>query len=160
MQKFLFILTLLIYQLAFSQERESSICGKVLDNTGQPSPYAAVMLMQGETVVNGAYTDEDGCYLIKPVELGIYDIKVQFLEAIQVIADVKIEANQEKVVDITFQKVCYLIENIPISCGFGRLIPKSQPSGILLNQEDIQKMADRKLSAPTSLATGVYVPIK
>ncbi|MFN0203671.1 MAG: carboxypeptidase-like regulatory domain-containing protein [Bacteroidia bacterium] len=163
MQKIFFFISLIISQFAFSQEIDGKICGKVLDNTGQPAPYAAVMLMQGETVINGAYTDDTGFYSIQPIDSGRYDIKAQVLEVVEITTAIVVGVGETKVVDINFKKSPKDEVHIPI-CHWGcwRRPPfkKEQPSGVQVLDEELQKMADRRLSASASLATGVYVPIK
>ena len=54
--------------------------GRVYDNaTNEPLPFVNVVLMDGEKMVNGASTDFDGFYTIKPVPAGYYTLRCTYV---------------------------------------------------------------------------------
>jgi hypothetical protein len=57
-------------------QTSGEIHGKVLDESGQPVPGVIVTAAQGDRIT-GASTDDDGKYRIKPLEGGVYVVKVQ-----------------------------------------------------------------------------------
>jgi hypothetical protein len=55
-----------LFSICFAQEYRVQGC--VADSSGVPISAATVMILQGEVVVNGAITDENGFYFIFPVD--------------------------------------------------------------------------------------------
>ncbi|MES2628485.1 MAG: mucoidy inhibitor MuiA family protein [Bacteroidota bacterium] len=56
-----------------------SVRGRLLDaGNGEPMPFANVVVKRNGVVVNGAQTDFDGAYTIKPLESGYYDLEYSF----------------------------------------------------------------------------------
>ncbi|MFN0201668.1 MAG: carboxypeptidase-like regulatory domain-containing protein [Bacteroidia bacterium] len=158
MQKLFFLLLgflFLISETTFAQD--AKLTGKVLDNTGQPAPYAAVMLMQGETVINGAYTDDNGVYSIQPIVAGVYDLKVQVLDVIEVLTGIVIKAGETKVVDVKFSKKTEAtIEEVLITEFKRPVFAKEARSGSVVNGEEFQKMGTRNIQKVQAITTGVY----
>ncbi|MFN0201667.1 MAG: hypothetical protein ACKVTZ_09110, partial [Bacteroidia bacterium] len=75
------------------------------------------------------------------------------------ITGVEMNMGEIRQLDATWSSPCF--EPIREDFGFKRPpFEKEQPSRMQITNEELQKMADRRLSAPASLATGVYVPIK
>lgn len=62
---------------AFSQG--ASIKGQVVDEAGEPVPFAQVKILQNGNVKTGATTDFDGKFKISNLEAGKYDIEVSFV---------------------------------------------------------------------------------
>jgi len=76
----LFILCLLISSLAVAQTGVGTLKGKVIDKkTGEPLPFANVVVLAGETQVGGGATNFDGEYNIKPITPGSYNVKCAFV---------------------------------------------------------------------------------
>ncbi|MFN0201894.1 MAG: TonB-dependent receptor domain-containing protein [Bacteroidia bacterium] len=152
----LFLIVLItLGQLALAQD--GKITGKVLDSSGQPAPYAAVMLMQGETVVNGAYTDDNGVYSIQPVEPGKYDVKVQVLEVVQMVTGVEVNVGETRNLDVAFQqKTDATIDEVLIIEFKRPPFSKEAKSGSVVNGEEFQKMGTRNIQALAAITPGVY----
>lgn len=57
-----------------------SVSGKIIDkNTKEPIGYASVSIKEGEKVVTGAVTQDNGSFNIKNLELKSYTLEVQFI---------------------------------------------------------------------------------
>ncbi|MCK5051506.1 MAG: TonB-dependent receptor [Candidatus Cloacimonetes bacterium] len=50
------------------------LAGKVTDDKGNPIPYANITIMDGETLIAGMMTKENGSYFIINITPGIYDV--------------------------------------------------------------------------------------
>ena len=69
---------ILVSFTGFSQT--GTLMGKVTDaETKQPIPFANVIIELGGKMINGATTDFDGKYTIKPIPPGKYDVKATYV---------------------------------------------------------------------------------
>ena len=59
--------------LAFAQQ--GRLKGKITDDTGEPVPFANIIVEKGGTQVGGASSDFDGNYDINPIPPGTYTLK-------------------------------------------------------------------------------------
>lgn len=78
MKHFIFTFLLLAHSLLFAQD--GKITGRVLDSKGLLVEAATVIVLLGETAVNGAITDDQGVFSIQPVEPGTYNVRVEYLD--------------------------------------------------------------------------------
>ncbi|MFT6996686.1 MAG: hypothetical protein ACJAQ4_000427 [Cryomorphaceae bacterium] len=54
--------------------------GTLLDSqTGEPLPFVNIVLQRGGQQINGASTDFDGNYTIRPIDSGVYDVVVSYV---------------------------------------------------------------------------------
>ena len=60
-------------------QAQGRLKGKITDDSGQPVPFANVIVEKGGTQVGGASSDFDGNYDINPIPPGTYDLKVILL---------------------------------------------------------------------------------
>lgn len=97
------------------------IKGLIKNTDLQIVPYATVKILQGNTLIGGAKSDENGYYVYKPLTPGIYDIVVieeghvtQPINKIKVVpneatyVDVKLSPNTLGIVEITAAPIDYL----------------------------------------------------
>jgi len=79
LRKLLFALVVAITgtQIASAQVGQGTIEGKVTDGeSGEPVPFANVVVFRGSDQVLGTTTDFDGKYTLKPLEPGTYDLQI------------------------------------------------------------------------------------
>jgi len=67
------ILTFLLITL-LSAGTTGKLAGKVTDEKGNPIPFANITIMNGETLVSGMMTKENGSYFIINITPGVYDV--------------------------------------------------------------------------------------
>ncbi|MBQ3204677.1 MAG: TonB-dependent receptor [Alistipes sp.] len=73
-----FFLLSLVLLMATSVMAMSRVTGRVVDVEGKPIGYATVMAMQGEDVVRGVATDDEGGFVLQ-LQDGSYNILVEFV---------------------------------------------------------------------------------
>lgn len=77
--KVLIVLFLCVVKLGYAQN-SGNISGKVLDKvTNTPISYASIEIKEGEKIINGGVTNEQGGFLIKNIPLKNYTLEVQFI---------------------------------------------------------------------------------
>ncbi len=74
---FTFGIMLAISGIAYSQ---GSLRGKVTDEKGNPLPFINIVILNGDRKVGGASSDDDGNYVIKPINPGKYDVVASSVE--------------------------------------------------------------------------------
>ncbi len=58
----------------------TTVKGKITDTTGEPVPYATIVLMDADsTVFDGAISQDDGSYIIENVPNGTYQLAASFI---------------------------------------------------------------------------------
>jgi hypothetical protein len=154
-----FFLLLFIGVSGAAWAQTGAISGKVLDETKQPVIGAIIEVSQGGTVRGGAASDEDGNYVIKPLNPGTdYEVSVKYtgyqemrLTKVQITADRTTYQNFNLKVNATEREVVNVVEyKVP-------LIKKDEP-GIsqTITGEQFQKMATRNTNDAVSLSGGTY----
>ena len=77
--KILIVLFLCVVKLGYTQN-SGNISGKVLDKvTNTPISFASIEIKEGEKIINGGVTNEQGDFLIKNIPLKNYTLEVQFI---------------------------------------------------------------------------------
>src|SRR5690606_8163311 len=77
--KFLFALLFGSLISAYAQN-PGSITGKVVDSkTKESLPYVSIVVKNGDQVVTGGITEDNGLFTIKNLELKKYTVEVQFM---------------------------------------------------------------------------------
>lgn len=103
------ILLLFISLTGFSQSY-GEIRGYITNEGKEPITFATVKILQGNLLVGGTVTDENGRYQYKPLDPGTYNIVV--LESghiTQPVNNIKVKPNDATYVDVTL-KINLLIE--------------------------------------------------
>lgn len=75
------ILSLLAIFLCFAAQAlaDGSVTGNVVDQTGQPLPFANVIAYRGETLVKGSVTDVSGFFELNNLKDGEYSVSFQMM---------------------------------------------------------------------------------
>ena len=102
LRKLLFTLCIVLTSWSLALAQVGRLQGTVIDkDTGEPIPFANIVLENGGTQVGGTSSDFDGNYDINPIPPGTYDLKATFVGYNTfVMKGVVIPANK-----ITFQDV-------------------------------------------------------
>lgn len=152
-----FFLTLLS---SFVVAQEAKISGIVIDISGNPIPFANVVLHTADQkVIKGAITNDSGRYTISPVSQGTYFIKASFLgykdyvtEEFELIGDkelpkIQLEEVSEGLDEVTViskkptivreaDKLIFNVENTIASTGSAWEILKRTP-GVVMKQDGL-----------------------
>jgi hypothetical protein len=145
---------------SISQTQFGTLSGRITDNeSGEPLPFANVVIILNGVQKGGAATDMDGSYTIKPVVPGTYDIHVTYIGyAKRIIQNVEIASNR-----ITYQ-------NFKLSQGEGGVTTKTviitdyvkplieqdnTSTGGRLSSEEIKKAPTRSVGDLVGLTAGV-----
>lgn len=65
--------------LSMQAQNNLTISGKVTDKSNQPIPYATVTINEGETVISGSISDENGAFEVKSLAPKNYTVEIQFI---------------------------------------------------------------------------------
>lgn len=118
------------------------IHGQVVDETGQPEPYAAVSAEQG-TIHFNAQTDDDGNYVLKPLPTGTYNVTVMAMGKNKaIITGVRVDADLINTMDRI--EVSSIIKEVEVIKWKDPLIRKDDPSRMTMTAEQIKKNPLRK----------------
>lgn len=102
-QRIYFILfAVCLFQInTFSQGNTGELTGVVKDASGNPVPFANVVILSSERIVTGTTTDFEGYYALKPINAGTYTVKVSAVGyAPQEFTGLVISASQTKMLDV------------------------------------------------------------
>jgi hypothetical protein len=121
------ILLSFCYSSLFSQAH-GEIRGLITNTGYQPVPYATVKILQGNQLVGGTQTDEDGKYKYKPLIPGQYEMVIlepghqtQQINKIKVVpneatyVDVKLQINTLGDVTVTAKPIDYTRSGVDVS---------------------------------------------
>jgi hypothetical protein len=165
MVRYMILLLLLSFGIgAASAQTTGDLQGKVLDENGEPLPYANVALFKGGTLVRGTSTDFDGLYNFSNIEAGTYDMEVSYVG----LPTKRTEGVIIKVGQVMNYDVSYSSDEIAAAAesDSGKTvivtafkIPlieiDNTTSGQTLGSEDIQKLATRSISSIKATTAGV-----
>jgi hypothetical protein len=135
-----FALFLLLNLSSFAQD--THIQGFVKDVKGNPVAAATIMLLQGETVINGAITDDKGFYLIAPVDSPAVNLHL-IAEYLTSKTESEVFSSTEKVIIKDFKFPTE--KDIPsyIGCGYyiNPAFQEDMPSGFIFDAAETSRMA-------------------
>jgi hypothetical protein len=150
-------ITLSLAFIALLSYSQATIIGKVIDDKGEPVPFANVVIKQNGLVKTGASTDFDGEFKISNLDGGTYDVEVSYvgfnpykLEGVKVssgkvlpLATIKLSvADELPVVEV----VAYKVPLIDKDAG---------ASGGTVTREDIARMPGRSAASIAATVGGV-----
>ena len=142
--------------LAFAQQ--GRLKGKVTDETGEPVPFANIVLEKGGTMIGGATSDFDGNYDINPIPPGTYDLKATFVGYNNyVLNGIIIPANKITDWNIKMTSGAISLNEVTVIDYEVPLISKDNTtSGASITAEEIAKLPNRSASGVASTVGGVY----
>jgi len=159
LKKLLFTLCIVLASWSLALAQQGRLKGVIKDkDTGEPIPFANVVLENGGTQVGGASSDFDGNYDINPIPPGTYDLKATFVGYnTQIKKGVVIPANQIIFEDILLSMQSEVLDVVEIVDYKVPLISKDQTSmGATITAEEIAKMPNRSAEAVAATVGGVF----
>ena len=141
--------------VAFAQT--GTLQGVITDAiTGEPIPFANVVLTKSGNQTAGTTTDFDGKYSIKPIDPGTYNIKATFVGfQTKEITGVIISADQIRFVDIKLQEGVQL-EVAEVVVWTKPLLDQGNLSGETKTAEEIVALPTRSVTSVAATTAGIY----
>lgn len=150
-----FIFAILLFaSTGLAQIGSGTLKGKVIDfDTGEPLPFASVVLFLNGNQVSGTNTDFDGEYTIKPIPPGTYEVLLSFVGyQPKKITGVKINANKIHFVNAEISAGVMVQEAEVVEYAVPLIDKDGGASGGTVTREDIDKLPGR---SATSIATTI-----
>jgi hypothetical protein len=150
-----FIFAILLFaSTGLAQVGSGTLKGKISDfDTGEPLPFASVVLFLNGNQVAGTNTNFDGDYTIKPISPGIYEVLLSFVGyQPKKITGVRINANKIHFVNGEISAGVMVQEAEVIEYAVPLIDKDGGASGGTVSREDIDKLPGR---SATSIATTV-----
>ena len=150
-----FISAILLFTSAgIAQVGSGTLKGKVTDfDTGEPLPFASVVMFLNGNQVSGTNTNFDGEYTIKPVSPGTYDVLLSFVGyQPKKITGVRINANKIHFVNAEISAGVLVQAAEVVEYAVPLIDADGGASGGTVSREDIDKLPGR---SATSIATTV-----
>ncbi|MDY0216807.1 MAG: mucoidy inhibitor MuiA family protein [Bacteroidales bacterium] len=146
------------YKKKIIVDGQSALQGSISDNeTGEPIPFANVIIFKNGEMITGTTTDFDGRYTIKPIKSGYYDVKVSFVgyENIEM-KGVILNSDQVTYQDFKIQSNALLLQEIQIVEYNMPLIDRDQRnSRNKVESKDIARMQARSSNTKAYTLSGV-----
>jgi len=150
-----FISAILLFTSAgIAQVGSGTLKGKVTDfDTGEPLPFASVVMFLNGNQVSGTNTNFDGEYTIKPISPGTYDVLLSFVGyQAKKITGVRINANKIHFVNAEISAGVLVQAAEVVEYAVPLIDADGGASGGTVSREDIDKLPGR---SATSIATTV-----
>ena len=133
------------------------LAGKVTDNNGNPIPFANVTIMDGETLVSGMMTKENGSYFIINIDPGVYDVfcmRGGFKS--KKITGVKISLDLTEILNITLSQQAIEIEGFDVVESKIEMIqPTKTQSGGTISASEMEDIAVTQIEDVIAMQAGV-----
>lgn len=130
MMRLLWTITLVI---PIGIQAQNSIKGTVFNESGEPLPHAKITIVG---TYNGAYTDEEGTFIIRKIENGSYSLRTSLLGYEEKEQSVEIK-DADAIVKVSLTSSALMIEEMQVA---GVRADQSTPTTFSnLNKEDIDK---------------------
>ena len=150
-----FISAILLFTSAgIAQVGSGTLKGKVTDfDSGEPLPFASVVMFLNGNQVSGTNTNFDGEYTIKPISPGTYDVLLSFVGyQSKKITGVRINANKIHFVNAEISAGVLVQAAEVVEYAVPLIDADGGASGGTVSREDIDKLPGR---SATSIATTV-----
>ena len=152
------VLVLTSSLFVFSQTGSGTLKGTIKDKkTGEPIPFANIIVEIGGVQVGGSTTDFDGNYMIKPIPPGKVDLKATFVGYVTfTMKGIVVFADKIQFQNVELQPQAVNLPTVEIVEYKVPLIDKDQTvSGGKVLAEDIAKMANKSAEAVATTVGGV-----
>ena len=159
LRKLLFSLCIVLTSWSLALAQVGRLQGVISDkDTGEPIPFANIILENGGTQVGGASSDFDGNYDINPIPPGTYDLKATFVGYNTfIMKGVVISPNKITFQDVSMSMQSEMLDAVEVVDYKVPLISKDQTSvGATLTAEEIAKMPNRSADAVAASVGGVF----
>ncbi len=163
MRQILLISAAIIVFIFSSQQasaQSASFRGKVMDEvTQEPIAFANIIIKtDSNKVVNGATSDLDGKFYIRPIPAGKYNVEVAFMGYnTQLIKDVRFSPNKTTYIDFKLQSSTTALQEVVIMAYREPLINMQQCySSSTITSSEISKMPGRSANRIAVTVGGVF----
>ena len=159
MLKKIIISLMLIFLLItiLSAGTTGKLAGKVTDNNGNPIPFANITVMDGETLISGIMTKENGSYFIINITPGVYDVfcmRGGFKS--KKITGVTISLDLTEILNITLSQQAIAIEGFDVVENKIEMIqPTKTQSGGTISASEMEDIAVTQIEDVIAMKAGV-----
>jgi len=154
-----FILTVIISAGAFAQAGQGAMQGKIVDSsTGEPLPFANIVIEHNGVQAAGVQSDFDGNYVIKPIPPGTYTLKAIFMgyKPVQ-LNGIRVTSEETKFVNIKMESTAIEMTTFVVKEYKNKLIDKGNTAiKATVSEEDFKNMSVRSATAVAANTAGVY----
>ena len=153
----IYLIAILALTSSFAMAQSGSLKGVITDAmSGEPVPFANIVIEKNGNQSGGTTTDFDGKYTIKPVEPGTYTIKATFVGygTVEVIG-VIVSANKITFQDVKLQQGVAIGE-IKIVRYKKPLLDQDNLSGETKTAEEIVALPTRNIASVAASTAGIY----
>lgn len=154
-----FVAVMFFMSIAYAQTGQGTIKGKMLDKeTGEPLPFANVVVMKGGQQVAGAQTDFDGKFTIPALNPGNYDLIAKYVgyQDIRVNGVIVNNGQITFVPDLKAGQGVDLAEFEVIEYEVPLISKDQTSSGGTVTRENIAKMPGRSAVSVAQTVGGVF----
>jgi hypothetical protein len=154
----LMTLAILLATCTMAMAQQGRLKGKITDDTGEPVPFANVIIEKGGSQMGGASSDFDGNYDINPIPPGTYTLKASCVgyNAFQV-NNIVIPANKITYYDIKMVGGSISLDAVIVVDYEIPLISKDNTtSGESVTAEEIAKLPNRSAEGVAASVGGVF----
>jgi hypothetical protein len=145
--------------LAKAQSGTGEIRGRLIDSiSGAPIPFGNILALQDSQLINGALTDDEGYFSIKPIPAGTYNLQIQASNyMVRTFANVKVNSTNMTYVNIHTISTSIELKVAEISVYRNPLISKGQVSTMqVLETEEIRASPYMDVKQLAATQAGVY----
>jgi len=156
LRKFYLIATLVLTS-SLAMAQTGTLKGVITDAmTGEPIPFANIVIEKNGNQSGGTTTDFDGNYTIKPVEPGTYAIKATFVGYGTVeVTGVIVSANKITFQDVKLQQGVAMGE-VKVIAYKKPLLDQDNLSGETKTAEEIVALPTRNIASVAASTAGIY----
>lgn len=152
------IMIMLLCVAGFAQS-SGTLMGKLIDKaTGEPIPFANIVIESSGRQVGGTQSDFNGEYTIRPIPPGRYDVKATYVGMQPVlIQNVIISPDRITFLNVEFEATSIALPEFKVLSFVVPLInPDGGSSGATISREEIAKMPGRDASSVAVTVGGVF----
>lgn len=145
--------------LAKAQSGTGEIRGRLIDSiSGAPIPFGNILALKDSQLVNGALTDDEGYFSIKPIPAGTYNLQIQASNyMVRTFAKVKVNSTNMTYVNIHTISTSIEMKIAEIYEYRNPLISKGQVSTMqVLESEEIRASPYMDVKQLAATQAGVY----
>jgi len=153
----IYLIVILALTSSFAMAQSGSLKGVITDAmSGEPVPFANIVIEKNGNQSGGTTTDFDGNYTIKPVEPGTYTIKATFVGYGTVeVTGVIVSSNKITFQDVKLQQGVAIGEVIIIAYK-KPLLDQDNLSGETKTAEEIVALPTRNIASVAASTAGIY----
>lgn len=151
------VLLMVVTSQAFGQAQVGEIQGRVTDENGEPLSYATVEALRNDVQRGAAVTDEDGRYVIKPLNPGNYDLKIKYFgKQTRLITDIKVQPDRVVRKNVILRDSDYETDEVVVETYKKPIIEADQASvGGTMTEDEVKKAPTRSVNRLVGLTAGV-----